>query len=91
MTLGNQLVECASLGLHVLIFETLRRVRPPPARVPDPGAGTGDCVVKRWWEQFLASGLRWPFRLVASLLDSLLRDPGGGNIHIYVLAEDQRS
>jgi SAM-dependent methyltransferase len=42
------------------------------------------------YERSLASGSRWPFCLVASLLDPLLHGPRGGNTHIYVLAEGQR-
>jgi SAM-dependent methyltransferase len=47
-------------------------------------------VLEHGYEESLASGSRWPFRVVASLLDPLLRGPRGGNTHIYVLAEGQR-
>jgi 2-polyprenyl-3-methyl-5-hydroxy-6-metoxy-1,4-benzoquinol methylase len=34
------------------------------------------------YEEFLGSSSRWPFRVVASLLDPLLRGPRGGDTHI---------
>jgi hypothetical protein len=46
-------------------------------------------VVKHGYEQELASGSRWPFRALASVLDPLLGGLRGGNNHIYVLAEER--
>jgi hypothetical protein len=39
-------------------------------------------VLEHDYEEFLASGARWPFRVVASLLDGLRRGPRDGNTHI---------
>jgi SAM-dependent methyltransferase len=46
-------------------------------------------VVEHGYEEELASGSRWPFKTLASMLDPLLRGPRGGNNHIYVLAAGQ--
>ena len=39
------------------------------------------------YEQPMASGSRWPFQVLARVLDPLLRGSRGGNNHIYVLQE----
>ena len=46
-------------------------------------------VVEHGYERELASGSRWPFQVLACVLNPLLRGPRGGNNHIYVLAEER--
>jgi SAM-dependent methyltransferase len=60
--------------IHTLMFERALR-------------DAGLRVVEHGYEQDLASGSRWPFRALASILNPVLRGPRGGNNHIYVLAK----
>ena len=45
-------------------------------------------ILEHRYEREMASGSRWPFQVLASVLEPLLRGPRGGNNHIYVLAEE---
>jgi hypothetical protein len=69
MKASDQLVQRTGPGLHPVVFDTLRRVRPPPARVLDVGVGT------RPWSNWRL------VRLVVLLRPPLLRFPPGGNDH----------
>jgi SAM-dependent methyltransferase len=62
--------------IHTLMFERALR-------------DVGLRVVEHGYEEELASGSRWPFRALASVLDPVLRGPRGGNNHIYVLTEER--
>jgi 2-polyprenyl-3-methyl-5-hydroxy-6-metoxy-1,4-benzoquinol methylase len=50
---SDGLAERTISGLHATVFEMLARLRPPPARVLDLGAGTG-----AWANRLLAAGYR---------------------------------
>ena len=43
-------------------------------------------LVEHWYDQLRATGSRWPFRLIARVLDPFLRGARGGNNHIYIIA-----
>jgi SAM-dependent methyltransferase len=51
VTAERELVELTIPGLHSVVFETVMRLRPPPARVLDLGAGTG-----AWADRLQRSG-----------------------------------
>lgn len=61
----NELAERTSPGLQAVVFETLSRLRPAPARVLDLGAGTG-----AWANRLLEAG----YEVTA------LERPNGGHV-----------
>jgi SAM-dependent methyltransferase len=59
--------------LHTLMFERAL-------------ADSGLSVREHAYDRLKASGSRWPFRLIASMLEPVLRGSKGGDTHIFVLA-----
>jgi SAM-dependent methyltransferase len=59
--------------LHTLMFERAL-------------ADSGLAVCEHAYDQPRPSGSRWPFRLIATILEPVLRGRKGGDIHIFVLA-----